>query len=349
MASVQSASSSSRSACASGMALVAVAGHRDPAHEHAGVAQREVQRLDQLGHRAHPAAVTHAGTVTTRPPRAPRRPPPAAHAPAGPWCGRRGAPPAPGRRRRRGCSPPPRAAARRSCAPPPPPARGDAAAALVARRPPRRGRRRRRSGHRSSARTPRRDRAAAWPPRLPARPPGSRRSRPCRAAARRPSRARRSGRSASRPMPSHWVSMSPSADPDGDPDGHLPHPPQPLAVGRAEADHGRHRREERALVVEDVGRHGTTPRRLRSRTGRPATPSTAAGPGAAAATYGCARRRARGAAPRQLTHWAPRRGVPPRSPTSRVWCHDRAAASASGRAAGRPSRCAGRWSAPAPA
>ena len=40
-----------------GIVLVAVARHRHPAYEHAGVAQREVQRLDQLGHRPHPAAV----------------------------------------------------------------------------------------------------------------------------------------------------------------------------------------------------------------------------------------------------------------------------------------------------
>ena len=35
--------------------LAPVGRHRDPAYEHAGVAQREVQRLDELGHRPHPA------------------------------------------------------------------------------------------------------------------------------------------------------------------------------------------------------------------------------------------------------------------------------------------------------
>ena len=42
--------------------------------------------------------------------------------------------------------------------------------------------------------------------------------------------------------------------PDGDAERHLGHPAQPLAVGRAEADHGRDRREERRLVPEQVGR-----------------------------------------------------------------------------------------------
>ena len=41
-------------------ALAPVARHGHPAYEHAGVAQREVQRLDQVRHRPHPATVSSA-------------------------------------------------------------------------------------------------------------------------------------------------------------------------------------------------------------------------------------------------------------------------------------------------
>ena len=42
--------------------------------------------------------------------------------------------------------------------------------------------------------------------------------------------------------------------PDGHPDGHLGHPAEALPIGRAEADHGRDRGEERRGVPDDVGR-----------------------------------------------------------------------------------------------
>ena len=63
---------------------------------------------------------------------------------------------------------------------------------------------------------------------------------------------------------------------DRDAQGHLGDPAQPLAVGRAEADHGGDRREERGRCGRAGPRRRTMRRRRPARTGRSATTWTAA-------------------------------------------------------------------------
>ena len=85
------------------------------------------------------------------------------------------------------------------------------------------------------------------------------------------------------------------------PDGHLDDPAQPLAVGGAEADHGRDRREERRRGARTGRRREPGRRRRRARTARSASASSAAarrGPGARCARGSTCGRAVRAPCPR---------------------------------------------------
>ena len=218
-----------------------------------------------------------AGTARSARRTAPRRRPPGARRRARRWTARRAARSGPARRRRRRCSPLPRAAGsailrtttaacsrgRRSGA------RGTTVAATSATPPPirasvHRDERRARVG--SSVLTTMAC-TAAW----------LTKSTPCV----EQQRGRHGERDDQRDLPAarsraSWVSMSPTKTPMATPTVTSRDPAQPLAVGGAEADHGRDRARRTARVAEDVG--GDRPRRhrRRSRTGRPATPWRAA-------------------------------------------------------------------------
>ena len=275
-----SARSSSSAAYDARDRLAAVARHRHPAYQHAGVAQREVQRLDQLGHRPHPAPVPPPERRGRHAPTGPRRPRPGARRPARRSSVRRAAPPVPGRRRRPRCSRRPPAAASRSCGRSRPPARAVAAAAPAARRsaatsatpPPIRAsvqRDERRARGRAAACATTIAWTAAWVTKSCAGVEQQRgRSWPARRSARSASRRRRA-------VGDQVAEEHADRDPDAS-------PRRPAAAaGRSDVPRlttAAIGREERRGVAEHVGAPRTRRPRPRPRTGRPATTSRAAAP-----------------------------------------------------------------------
>ena len=125
------------------------------------------------------------------------------------------------------------------------------------------------------------------PPRSTAPRPGSRSSRPRPAGTRPTSRPRRPG-SAARSRAEHQHEQVGDEDPDRDAEGDLGDPAQPLAVRRAQAEHGRDRREERRVVAEHV--RGDQPGDAGRDRGLGDVPAVLAGAGPPAARPRCGRR-----------------------------------------------------------
>ena len=100
---------------ADGHRLAAVARHGHASYQHPGVAQREVHRLDQLGHRPDRSPVPQPERRRGHAPTALRRRRPGARGSARRWCARPASRARLGRRRRPRCCRPRPAAAPRSC------------------------------------------------------------------------------------------------------------------------------------------------------------------------------------------------------------------------------------------